>query len=140
MLLFGFKMQGRSVLVGLTLFGLFFWPPLDTPHVAAAESRAVGTLGKLRSALESYKVGQPARYPQTLPSVDSSDLLRRTYRFEYVPSFSADGTIDTFVIRATPVRRACGCTKSFAIANDGRLYYTSEARAATFSDQPLERK
>jgi hypothetical protein len=139
MLLFGFKMKARFILVGLTLIGLLFWPHSDRLFVAAAESSAVATLRQLRSTLESRKVEQQQpSYPRTLPHIDSAYPLRSTYRFEYVPSFSANGTIDTYVIRAMPVRRTCGCTRSFTIAEDGRLYYTLEERAATSFDQPLQ--
>jgi hypothetical protein len=51
---------------------------------------------------------------------------------------SANGTIVSYVIKAVPVRRFCGSTRSFTIADDGRLYSTQEERAATVSDQPLQ--
>ncbi len=137
-LLFGFRMKGRFALVALTLLGLLFWPHVDTLHAAAAESRAVGRLRELRSALESYKIEQrQPTYPRTLPDVPGYPL-ENTYRFEYFPSVSPDGTIVAYVIKATPVRRSCGCTRSFTIAEDGRLYYTLQDRAATVSDQLLQ--
>src|SRR6266496_354321 len=136
-LLFGLKMNGRFSLVALTLLALLFWPHVDTAHAAAAESRAVGTLRQLRSALESYKVEQhQAAYPRTLPNM-SAYPFQNTYRFEYSPSVSSDGTIVNYVIKATPARRSCGCTRTFTIVADGRLYYTLEERAATVSDQLL---
>jgi hypothetical protein len=137
MLLFGFPMKARFVLIALTLFGLFFWQPPDSFPAAAAESRAVTTLRQLCSELESLRVGQKqTSYPRTLPNTDFAYPVQRAYRFKYVPSFSANGLIEGYVIEATPVRRACGCTRSFTITDGGRLYYTLEDRAATISDEP----
>ena|SRR6267154_1768133 len=45
LLMFGFRMKGRLVLFVLTLFGLLFWPHVDTFRFAAAESSAVATPG-----------------------------------------------------------------------------------------------
>jgi len=128
LLMFGFKMKGRLVLVVLTLLGLLFWPHVDTFGVAAAaDSSAVATLRQFRSALESYRVEQQhPGYPRTLPNVEPEYSLRSTFRFEYEPSVSANGTIDAYAIKATPVRRSRGCSRSFTIADDGRVYYTLE--------------
>jgi hypothetical protein len=137
MLLFGLRMKARLVLGGLTLVGLIFLPQYDTFPGAAAEVCAVVTLRQLRSRLESYRVGeQEPSYPRTLPNVDSC-RLRSAYRFHYVPSFSANGTIDAYMIEATPVRRICGCKRSFTVTDDDRWYATLEDRAATVSDEPL---
>lgn len=139
LLIFGFRMKGRLVLVVLTLFGLLFWPHIDSVRFAAAESSAVATLRQFRSTLESYKVQQrQPSYPRTLPNVEPAYPLRSTYRFEYVPSVSANGTIGAYIIKATPMRRFCGCTRSFTIGDDGQLYYTLEERAATVSDPLLQ--
>jgi hypothetical protein len=138
LLLFGLRLKGRFVLVAFTLFILYF-SQIESSHVAAAESSAVGTLREYRSAIESDKVERRhSSYPPTLPNIVSAYPLRRAYRFQYTPSVSASGSIDGYVIKATPLRRSCGCTRSFTIANDGRLYYTMEERAATFSDESLQ--
>jgi hypothetical protein len=137
--MFGLGPRGRITLIVLTLVGMLFWPHVDTLRVAAAESNAVATLRQLRSALESNKVDrQQPGYPQTLPNIEHAYPLQNPYRFEYVPTFSSKGTIDTYVIKATPLRRSCGCTRSFTIGNDGSLYFTLEERAATASDQPVQ--
>ena len=60
------------------------------------------------------------------------------WRFEYAPSISANGTIGAYAIKATPLRRPCGCARSLTIANDGRLDYTLQERAATASDELLQ--
>jgi hypothetical protein len=138
LLLFGLKMKGRFVFVAFTLLVLFF-SQVESSHVAAAESSAVATLREYRSDLESYGVKQQRpSYPRTLPNIMSLYPLRRAYRFEYTPSISADGTINAYVVKATPLRRSCGCARSFTIANDGRLYYTLQERAATASDELLQ--
>ena len=136
LLLFGFKARGKLALVALTLLGLLFWPHIDSVAFAAAESSAVATLRQMHSALESSKI--KSSYPRTLPTIDFSYPLRSTYRFEYVPSVSTDGTVHAYIIKATPLRRSCGCTRSFTIGDDGRLYYTLEERAATVSDPLLQ--
>ncbi len=136
LLLFGFKVKGKLALVALTLVGLLFWPHIDSVAFAAAESSAVATLREMHSALESSK--SKSSYPRTLPTIDYSYLLRSTYRFEYAPSVAADGTIHTYIIKTTPLRRSCGCFRSFTIADDGRLYCTLEERAATISDPLLQ--
>jgi hypothetical protein len=139
LLMFGFRMKGRIVLVFLTLLGVLFWPHIDTVSFAAAESSAVATLRQLRSTVESHEVEQQhPRYPRTLPEMEPAYPLWNAYRFEYVPSVSANGTIDAYIIKATPLRRSCGCIRSFTIAEDGRLYVTLEERAATVSDQLLQ--
>jgi hypothetical protein len=139
LLLFGFRMKGRVVLLTLTLLGLIIWPPTEVVHVAAAEVSAVGRLRELRSALESHKAkDRESGYPDTLPTVGSAYPLQRLYRFEYAPSFSSTGTIVAYLIKATPARRSCGCTTSFTIADDGRLYYTRQERGATVSDPLLQ--
>ena len=136
LLLFGFKAGGKFVLVALTLIGLLFWPHIDSVAFAAAESSAVATLRQMHSALESSKT--KSSYPRTLPTIDFLYPPRRTYRFEYVPSVSTNGTVHAYIIKVTPLRRSCGCTRSFTIGDDGRLFYTLEERAATVSDPLLQ--
>jgi len=133
------KTKGRIALLLATVLGLLFLPHIDVAQVAAAESSAVGTLRQLRSALESYKVGQHRpSYPRMLPQIQPSYSLKNAYHFEYVPSASTSGIVGGYIIEATPVRRSCGCTRSFTIADDGRTYYTSQDRAATKSDELLQ--
>src|SRR6266404_6256891 len=53
LLLFGFRVMGRLVLIALTLVGLVFSPHIFGVHFgAAAEVSAVGRLSELHSALE----------------------------------------------------------------------------------------
>ena len=135
-LLFGFKVRGKLALVALTLLGLLFWPHIDSVAFAAAESRTVATLRQMHLVLESSRTNNS--YPRRLPTIDSLYSLGSAYRFEYVPSVLPDGTVYAYVIKATPLRRVCGCTRSFTIADDGRLFYTLEERAATVSDPVLQ--
>ena len=138
LLLLGFRVMGRLVLIALTLVGLVFLPHIHGVRVAAAEVSAVGRLRELHSALESYKMENgPSSYPEGLPSVGSAYPLQRTYRFEYVPSRSPNAAIAGYLIKATPQRLHCGCKRSFTIADDGHLYYTLQERAATVSDELL---
>jgi len=138
-LLFGFKKTGRAVLTGVTLVGLFFYPPGHAHEVAAAESITASTLRQLHSDLESYKAKhQGQTYPRTLPNIETSRVIPSTYRFEYVPSVAENGTIGSYIVKATPLRRWCGCTRSFTLMDDGKLYSTREDRPATISDELLQ--
>jgi hypothetical protein len=134
LLLFGLNMKGRLGLVAISLLSTLFFPHIDTvSKVTLEEVRAVGTLRKMWSVLESQK-GQS--YPLRLPHTDSAYPFGSTYRFEYVPSVPANRRADNYIVKATPLRRSCGCM-SFTIANDGRIYYTREDRPATISDPSL---
>jgi hypothetical protein len=139
LLMFGFRTRGRLVLVVLTLFGLLFWPHVDTVSIAAAESTAVATLRQLRAALESRKVEhQHPSYLRTLPNIEPEYPLRRAYRFEYVPSVSANGTIDAYVIKATPVRRSVDVTEASPLRMTVACTTRLKNEGATVSDQLLQ--
>jgi hypothetical protein len=138
-LLFGLRLRWRIVLLAATLMGVLLLPHVDGPRFAAQESSAVATLRQWHATLESFKVSQPKKsYPQALPERPSFYDFAEAYRFDYTPSVSADGTIQGYVIAATPRRRSCGCARSFTITNEGRLYYTLEERAATTLDPLLQ--
>ena len=137
--LFGLKTKGRLILVVCTLLGSVFLPPVHTVHIVAAESSAVARLRSLHSDVETYRFEQHlSGYPRTLPNVEAARQVQKDYRFEYLPTVSSDGTIASYVITATPIRRSCGCARSFTIAEDGRFYYTMQDRAAATSDQLLQ--
>ena len=138
-LLIGLKMKGRIALLAISALALVFFSHFDAANVAVAESNTVGTLRQLRAGLESYKAEhQLPSYPHSLPQVHSTYPTISAYHFEYVPSVSKTGSVVGYIIEATPVHRACGCIRSFAIADDGQMYYTLLGRAATTSDQILQ--
>jgi hypothetical protein len=102
---------------------------------AGFESTAVTALQQLQSSVEaSRNETKQEEYPEILPTMKLTDRARKYYRFAYVPSRSADGKISHYVIQATPARRECEFHRSFTIAEDGKVYWTLEPRAATSSD------
>ena len=138
-LLFGLRMKGRIVLLGVTLVALLFLPPNETLHVAAAESAAASQLQQMRSAIEPNRAGQkPPSCPQTLPNIQATHALARTYRFECVACAAINASNCAYALEARPLRRRCGCTRSFTMFDDGRVFHTREDRPAAPSDEPLQ--
>ena len=140
LLLLGFKTKGRMILIAVTIVGALslFWTTVDTSYIAMAESSAVHRLLQMQAALEIYKVEHKEQgYPQNLPNLTSSYPVEKAYRFVYVASRLPDGTITSYLIQATSLCRPCGCTRSFTITSDGKVYFTVEERAATISDNLL---
>jgi Tfp pilus assembly protein PilE len=131
------RTRWRFVLAALTLLAA---PAFSTrfgivEQFAGFESTAVTALQQLRSSLETYRSEhKKEEYPETLPTVNLTDRAQKYYRFAYVPSRSADEKVLHYVIQATPARRDCEFHRSFTIAEDGRVYWTLEPRAATRSD------
>ena len=123
-----FRLRGRITLIGLSLLVAALWPT-DFSYVAKAESRAVG---QLRSTQFDFNQRE---YPKTLakPLVPKGN----GFDFAYVPEYSSNGSVVSYVIQAVPSHRACGCVKSFTLTNKGELHYTIEPRAATLSDPLL---
>jgi hypothetical protein len=136
------RTRWRFVLVALTLLAA---PAFSTrfgivEQFAGFESTAVTALRQLQSTFEtSRKENRQEEYPETLSTVKLTDRARKYYRFTYVPARSADGTVLHYVIQATPARRDCEFHRSFTIAEDGKVYWTLEPRAATLSDTYLSR-
>ena len=134
------RTRWRIVFVALTLLAA---PAFSTrfgivEQFAGFESTAVTALQQLQSSLETYRSenGQD-EYPATLPNVKLTDRARKYYRFAYVPSRSTDGKVLHYVIQATPARRECEFHRSFTIAENGKVYWTLEPRAATLSDMSV---
>jgi Tfp pilus assembly protein PilE len=137
LIFFVLRTRWRFVLAALTLLAA---PAFSTrfgmvEQFAGFESTAVTALQQLQSKLEAYRSeNRKEEYPETLPTVKLTDRARKYYRFAYVPSRSADGKVLHYVIQATPARRDCEFHRSFTIAEDGKVYWTLEPRAATLSD------
>jgi hypothetical protein len=113
-------------------FGLNGTPEMN----ASAESGAVEALRQMQSSLHAHHDQRDQQgYPDALPTVKlSHPAAQKYYRFEYVPSRSADRKIVSYLIQATPARRDCDFPRSFTITDDGRVFWTVEPRAATPSD------
>jgi hypothetical protein len=104
LLLLGFKMKGRIILIAFTIVGTLslFWTTVDSSYIAMAESSAVGRLVQLQAALETDKVEHKEQgYLQNLPNLTSSYPVEKTYRFVYVPSRLPDGSFTSYLIQAT---------------------------------------
>jgi hypothetical protein len=116
-------------------FGLNGIPEMN----ASAESGAVEALRQMQSNLHAYRDEHHQQgYADALPPVKLSyPRALKYYRFDYVPSRSADGRILNYLIQATPTRRDCDFYRSFTIRDDGRVFWTVEPRAATPSDEFL---
>ena len=140
--LFIFLAGNRSIkitLVALTIFGLVF-RPLEPGNIpATAESIAVRTLRLTADGLEKAN-GQTAGpdYPPTV-TLAPEEPARRFYRFEYLPLASKSGkAIDSYILKARPLRYGCGITRSFLRDRNGRFHTTQEDRDATDSDPILD--
>ena len=138
-LLFGLHLGGRIVLLIATLIvGYVIRLPLRSP-MAAAEARAIFRLHELQSAVEKDKSRHYRQgYPQKLLEVRSTISVEKYYQFHYVPVTSPDSIVTGFVIEAIPVGRCGCCTRSFAISENNRVYYTLEGRPANRSDPSVD--
>jgi len=139
LLLFALQWGGRVVLVLGTLLVVFIVPIPDRSNILAAEAKAIGGLRQLRSALEmSRQQHQQQGFPHKLPEVPLADSVQKLYRFQYVPTVSPSGNISEYLIEATPSGRCGCCETSFTIAEDGRVYFTHDARPANRADQAVD--
>jgi hypothetical protein len=139
LLMFGLRVKGRLVLLGLTILIVLFWPHVFSSRVASAEASAIGRLRQLQTSADEYKA-QYRRYPESLPNIPSPSPWKpeRFYNFSFVPVRSSNGTITSYVIEATPTNVRCGCSRSFTATSDKRYFVTSQHRPATASDPQLE--
>ena len=102
---------------------------------SGAESAAFQALHQMQSSISASRgKHQQKDYPDTLPSMNLSPYAQKYYRFEYIPTRSANGEIVRYIIQATPARRDCEFHRSFTITDEGRVFWTLEPRAATVSD------
>jgi hypothetical protein len=142
-LFFAIRTRWRFVLVAVTIPAMAvlaetgFWGISEMN--AGAEASAVQALRQMQSSLNAYRVeDQLKEYPTFLPSVRLTSLAEKYYRFEYLPKRSGSGAISGYIIQATPTRRDCAFHRSFTIADDGRVFWTVEPRAAAPSDRLVE--
>jgi hypothetical protein len=139
LLMFGLRVKGRLVLLGLTVLIVLFWPHVFFSRVASAEASAIGRLRQLQTSVDEYKA-QHREYPETLPNIPSPSPWKpeRLYDFTFVPVRSSNGTITSYAIQATPISVRCAPLRSFTATSDKRYFVTSQHRAATASDPQLE--
>jgi hypothetical protein len=135
------RVQWRVILTAITVLGLIPAIGLHGPYErhAAAESATVEALRKMHSSLGIFREQHPDQgYPSQLPKVDLSQLAQKYYQYKYLSIRSAEGKTNNYTIESTPTRRTCDFYYSFTLADDGRIFYTAEPRAATSSDRVVE--
>lgn len=126
----------RVLFVVVTLILILL--PGSEPY-ARAEAYCVGALRQMNSSIEAAHATNGRReYPATFMIPKVPVPARKYFKFEYVPHRSGDGRVEGYTIQATPICRENGPPRSFSIAEDGAVYYTTEPRAATLSDSRLE--
>ena len=130
----------RLILLVATILLLMLQGHVDRIPQWAGESAALGHLRELAYALQSYRKEHPGEgYPQGLPKLSSTEKTEMLYKIDFATSRSKpEGPTDGFFIQATTYQRDCGFVRSFAIADDGQVYYTLESREATKADSKLQ--
>ena len=141
-LFFGVRTIGRVLLLLVAVFAAVLVLETGRRGIsemnAGAESTAVQALHQMQSSLNAYRPAHEQQdHPSVLQPVSVSAYAQKYYRFEYIPKRSAKGDIIGYVIEATPACCDCEFHRSFTIADDGRVFWTLEPRAATPSDMLL---
>lgn len=130
----------RLILLVATVLLLMLQGNVDRIPQWAGESAALAHLRGLANTLQSYRKEHPSEgYPQGLPKLSSTEKTQMLYKIDFTTSRSKpNGPIDEFFIQATTYQRDCGFLRSFAIGDDGQIYYTFETRAATKADPKIQ--
>lgn len=105
---------------------------------AGPEAAAVSGLRQIQTSVEAYRREHQQEFPESLPSTPLPAYQQKFYKYEYVPSRDTTRKLVGYVVQATPTRRDCDFYISFTIADDGKVFYTFEPRAATTADKVLE--
>jgi hypothetical protein len=137
---FALGTKWRFVLLVVTLVAAI--PLVGLRGIAEQNARpewaAVEALHQIQSSLRAYNIEhQEQVYPDTLPVLTLSQMAEKFYRFQYLPSRSADGKAHGYVVQATPARRDCEFHRSFTLLDDGKIFWTLEPRAASVTDTLL---
>ena len=137
---FALRMRWRLLLLAATVAVLFPYFGLHgiAEENAGPEAAAVGGLRQLQSGIEAHRREHQQTYPESLLAVPPPADVQKFYKYEYLPDRDTSGEIVSYVVQATPKRRDCDFYVSFTIADDGRVFYTYEARAARTSDELLQ--
>jgi hypothetical protein len=130
----------RLILLVATVLLLMLQGNVDRFPQVGGESEALWHLRGLADALQSYRRVHPSEgYPQCLPKLSSTEKTQMLYKVDFTTSRSKpEGPIDGFFIQATTYQRDCGFLRSFAIGDNGQMYYTFEMRAATKADPKIQ--
>jgi hypothetical protein len=137
-LLFAIRTRWRLVLLTVTIPALAVYANgrwgLSEMN-SRAESAALQALHQIHSRISASTAEHRQKaYPDTLPLMNLSPYAQKYYRFEYIPTRSANGEVVGYIIQATPARRDCEFHRSLTISDQGRVFWTLEPRAATLSD------
>lgn len=133
---------GRGRLVRILLFIpllIFFLSSRFISLRTSAEASAVATLNKVNLELQAYKSEHPSiGYPESIASIECPCYAKGYYSFQYMADHAASGgTRNSFVVYAIPVSPSHNNVRSFAIMENGRVFYTTENRLATRRDTSL---
>jgi hypothetical protein len=137
---FAVRLRWRLLLLMVTVpVVLFYFGLHGIPEEnAGPEAAAVAGLRQVQSTLQTYSRQHQQGFPSSLPYLWLVPHEQRFYKYEYIPSRDKSGGIVGYVVQATPKRRDCDFYVSFTIADDGKVFYTYEPRAATTADRILE--
>lgn len=153
----GFQVQaptGRSF--GMQLDDPSFLESLMESRRSASEVAAVASMRNYLSGCIFYSANHPdLGFPATLsllgPAGDNSvdaeltpagggnTVARSGYRFTYTPGkVDTYGRVNTFTVSARPVKYGATGRRSFFVDESGWIRFTTEDRAATAADPPLQ--
>jgi hypothetical protein len=138
---FALRFRGRVVMITCTALVYFTRPNIDSiSPVVMAQVEAVGALRGRTADLRASKNQHPELgYPRSIPEVSTRHHAEKFYRFKYVPIEPAsDGQFRSYLLTATPTRRACGCAMSLATSDDGVLHVTEKDGAPTLGDITMD--
>jgi hypothetical protein len=123
-------------------FVWFVASPQTNSGAQQAESRAVQALDEVRALLRSYSDAQGGAYPKTLEPLgvvarQSAQMAQSEgYELQYTPGpTDANAAIHSFTLEARPGNFGY---RSFYTDASGLVRATSENRAATSSDPPIQ--
>jgi len=108
---------------------------IDRPYAAwSLRESAITALRADVRALRQYHVVNLA-YPEHFDPTPQSEYLRKYFDMRYFPVLDPNGTVGAYRIEVRPAHPPCGCPLSFTVNQDGKVFSTEEARAATDSDR-----
>jgi len=131
---------GRVMLVVSIVLICLFLPDVLRSPAAATLSSAVGTLRTYNEYLQSYKAAHPqGGYPLQSPNIHLDARVKRSFKFNYVPSRSApSGPNDGFRIELMSLDPCCTGSRSFTAFEDGIIRYrNNDAQPPARTDAPL---
>jgi hypothetical protein len=135
--LFALQWSSRILLLIASVLLAILMPSIELNTLGAAESGAAVILRNSNIKLEESRRSS-GHYPVAF-AFDREALPDRFYQFEYIPVASPkSGLIESYLLRARPIRYGCGAMPSFTVSRQGEFHLTRENREATLDDPTLE--